>query len=592
MTMKYMRYKIAAFAALFAGILSAGAQESLNKSIEVTKAYVPTVHGATKLAFQPRIDDTVRLQPDIDYAIKPVACYTTFSSRQINPAKMNSSAVTSGNRGYVSFGIGYPFLTNFDLYINNRDQTTRTIGGYVNHRGSYSKIASDLDITKEELPSALSQYNAAGFFGSQSWDNLTLRGEVGYDNRVLHRYGAFVREEFLTDSLYYNNREEFNSGLTPKPKQALVNYGKAFGTVSFGDDFADLSEFNFGVSLNTAYSYDLHGSEMVDLGANARIAQMFDKHGFDLGVDYNSYYGVANLADRGNQSVIVRPRYMFRAGIVRVAAGVDYGYRSSKGFDISNNYVFPHLDIVVDAFKGYIIPYAQASGDFIDGSFEALSRENPYIAAGVTAPTGARISAEAGVSGSAMQCLSYKAYFNYTHLDNMHYFVSLYKPAGSEFADSFGVVTDNASIYTIGANIEYMYAGVLTAGLDAHYYGNVLKTLPGGGSAPSWDAGLSFSYRHKDKFIAELGAKVLGAREFYEMAGATSTIMRAEDVVSDIYVNRVPACVDLNVRLNLRILNSWWMYVQGGNLAGSRLYTHNHYRSLGTNIRLGFRTSF
>lgn len=590
--MKYMRYKIAALVALFAGVVSATAQESLNKSIEVTKAYVPTVHGATKLAFQPRIDDTVRLQPDIDYAIKPVACYTTFSSRQINPAKMNSSAVASGNPGYVSFAMGYPFRTLFDLYINNRDIANRTIGGYINHRGSYSKIASDLNIAKEELPSALSQYNAAGFFGSQSWDNLTLRGEVGYDNRVYHRYGAFVREEFLTDSLYYNNREEFNTGLTPKPKQSLVDYGKVFGTVSFGDDFAELSELNFGVSLNTAYSYDLHGSEMVDLGANARVAQMFGKHGFDVGVDYDSYYGVAKLTDRGNQSVIIRPRYMFRAGIVRLAAGADYGYRSSKGFDIARNYLFPHLDIVVDAFKGYVIPYAQASGDFIDGSFEALSRENPYIAAGVTAPTGARISTEFGVSGSAMQCLSYKAYFNYTHLDNMHYFVSLYKPSGSEFADSFGIVTDNANIYTIGANIEYMYAGVLTAGLDGHYYGNVLKTLPGGGSAPSWDVGLSLRYRHKDKFIAEFGAKVLGAREFYEMAGATSTVMRAEDVVSDIYVNRVPACVDLNLRLNLHILNNWWMYVQGGNLANSRLYTYNHYRSLGTNIMLGFRTSF
>ena len=76
------------------------------------------------------------------------------------------------------------------------------------------------------------------------------------------------------------------------------------------------------------------------------------------------------------------------------------------------------------------------------------------------------------------------------------------------------------------------------------------------------------------------------------MAGAESTIMRAEDVVSNIYVNRVPACVDLNLRLNLHILNNWWMYVQGGNLANSRLYTYNHYRSLGTNIMLGFRTSF
>ncbi|MBP3425376.1 MAG: hypothetical protein J6K81_01430 [Rikenellaceae bacterium] len=583
-----MRYKIVALCAMLAGALSVAAQESLSKSIEVTKAYVPTVNGATKLAIRPRIDDTVRLQPDIDYAIKPVACYTTFASRQINPAKLNASTTTSGNPGYVSFGMGYPFRTNLDVYINNRDNSDRTIGGYVNHRGTYSKRRNDLDT----LQNALAMYNAVGFFGSQTWDNLTLRGEVGYDNRLLHRFGGFVREEFLTDSLYYNNREEFLKPMLPTPKQALIDYGRVHGQVSFGDNFAELSNLNFGVALNTGYSYDLQGSEMVDLGLRARVAQMFGKHGFDLGVDYDSYYGVAKLTDRGNQSVIIRPRYMYRSGILRLAAGVDYGYRNSRGFDVCQSYVFPHIDLVVDVLKGYLIPYAKASGDFIDGSFEALSRENPYIATGVTAPTGARISTEIGVSGSAMQSLSYKAYFNYTHLDNMHYFVSLYRPAGSSFSDSFGVIVDNADVYTVGANVEYMYAGVLTAGLEAHYYGSALKVLPEGGGMPSFDVGLSLRYRHKSKFVIEAGAKVLGAREFYEIAWADSPIMQARDVVDDVYVNTVPACVDVNLRFSLHVSNNWWLYINGSNLANSRLYTYNHYRSLGTNFMLGFRTSF
>lgn len=586
--MKLMKYRIVALCALLMNVGLVSAQESLTKSIEVTKAYVPTVNGATKIAVRPRIDDTVRLQPDIDYAIKPVACYTTFASRQINPARLNASTTTSGNPGYVSFGMGYPFRTHLDVYVNNRDNSDRTIGGYINHRGTYSKRRSDLDT----LQNALALYNAVGFFGSQSWDNLTLRGEVGYDNRLLHRFGGFVREEFLTDSLYYNNREEFLKPMLPTPQQSLVDYGRVHGQVSFGDNFAELSNLNFGVALNTAYSYDLCGSEMVDLGMSARVAQMFGKHGFDLGVDYDSYYGVARLADRGNQSVVVRPRYMYRSGIIRLAVGADYGYRNSRGFDVCRNYAFPHVDLVVDALNGYLIPYAKASGDFIDGSFEALSRENPYIAAGVTAPTGARISAEAGVSGSAMQCLSYKAYFNYTHLDNMHYFVSLYRPAGSLFSDSFGVIVDNANVYTVGANVEYMYAGVLTAGLEAHYYGSVLEVLPEGGSMPSFDVGVSLRYRHKSKFVVEAGAKVLGAREFYEIADADSPVMQARDVVGSVFVNEVPACVDLNLRFSLHVSDNWWMYINGGNLANSRLYTYNHYRSLGANIMLGFRTSF
>ena len=592
MNMRYLTHKAVALAAMLVGAIAVSAQDQLNNSVEVNKAYIPTVHGATKLVVQPRIDDTVRLQPDIDYAIKPVACYTTFSSRRINPAKLNATSTVKGNPGYVSFAMGYPFRTNFDLYINNRDTDNRIIGGYVNHRGSYSKRETDIEAgylhDTLQRRNAISLYNAAGFFGSQSWNNLTLRGEVGYDNRVLHRFGVFTNPSFWmgtpptvdTMSLYSSN------------KKSLIDYGRVHGNIYFGDDFSELSELNFGVGLNTAYSYDLHGSEMVSLDAEARVAQMFGRHGVDVALDYNSYYGISHLSGQGNQSIIIRPRYMFRSGIMRMTVGADYGYRSSRGFDVCQNYVFPHLDLAIDAINGYIIPYVKASGDIIDGSFEALSRENPYIAPGVTAPTGASISAEAGVSGSVLQCLSYKAYFNFTHLDNMHHFVSLYKPAGSELTDSFGVIIDNAQCYTVGGNIEYMYAGVLTAGIDAHYYGYKLSTLPKGGGVPSFDVGVSLKYRHKTKFVIEAGAKVIGARNFYEIAWADSPVMMAADVVDDVFVNRVPACVDVNLRFNLRLSDQWWMYIHGGNLAGSRLYTHNHYRSLGANVMLGFKTSF
>lgn len=578
------RYITSLLLTLLMSITTLSAQE-INKSVEVTKAYVPTINGATKLVVRPRMDDTVRLRPDIDYQIKPVACYTTFASKQISPAQVNAAPYISNHPGFFSLSLGYQPQTSLDFYINNRNNSEHILGGYVNHRGSYSKMRNDLDT----LANALSMYNAAGFFGAKSWGDMTLKGEVGYDNRLFHRYGAFTNEAF------WNGTPVDTLSLLPDSKQSLVDYGKAYGNIYFGNDFAGLSKLNFGVGLNTAYSYDMNGSEMIDLGAQARIAQMFDKHGFDLQVDYNSYYGLSHLNTQGNQRFVVRPRYMFHHNNMRLRVGVDYGFSHDRNAKGNKHKVFPHLDFAINLFDGYLIPYASASGNFVDGSFESLSSENPYIAMRTSAPTSSRIDAEIGISGSVWQALSYKLYFNFAHFDDMYHFVSLYKPQGSEFADSFGVIIDDATRYTIGADVEYLYAGILAAKLNAHYYAYNTKVLPrksGGGAMPSYDVSLGLEYRHKEKFIIGASAKVLGGRSFYEMADAPSTTMKADDVVGSVVINRVPACVDVNLRFELRLHKEWWLYIHGGNLAGSKLYTYNHYRSLGANVKLGMKTTF
>ena len=586
--MKKIRHIAALLALIVVGVSTTYAQQDITKSIEVTKAYVPTVNGATKLIVRPRMDDTVRLQPEIDYSIKPVACYTTFSSRPISPAQVNATPYRTNNPGYVAIAFGFQPRTQFDLYLNNRENSERVLGGYINHRGSYSRRQSDLDT----LQNAISLYNAVGFFGSQRWGKMTLRGDVGYDNRVLHRFGSFTNPAFWTGS----PATEDTIALLPTAKESLVDYGRAHGNIYFGHDFANLSTLNFGAGMDAGFTHDIRGTQMADINIDGRVAKMFGMHGFDAAVEYNSYYGIARLSERGAQSFVLRPRYLMRYEDVRLGVGVDYGYRTSRGFEsVGKSYVFPHVDFSIDPLSGYLIPYIKATGDFIDGSFESLSRANPYIAAGVTAPTGAKIETEAGFTGNALQSITYGLYFNYTHFDNMYHFVSLYKPMGSQFADSFGGIIDNAERYTVGASAEYIYAGVLSTALSAHYYCYQTKHLArksNGGGTPSYDVALDVKYRHKKKFTIEASAKLIGARKFYEMAGATSTTMMAEDVAGSVVLNRVPACVDVNVTLNLHINKGWWLFVNGTNLAGSKLYTFNHYRSLGAGVMIGFKSAF
>ena len=60
------------FVAALMAALPWGASAQVEKRVEVTKAYVPSVEGASKLAVVPDMTDTVKMRPEIDYTITPL----------------------------------------------------------------------------------------------------------------------------------------------------------------------------------------------------------------------------------------------------------------------------------------------------------------------------------------------------------------------------------------------------------------------------------------------------------------------------------------------------------------------------------------
>ncbi|MBR0330792.1 MAG: hypothetical protein IIX12_04245, partial [Alistipes sp.] len=57
----------------------------VEKQVEVTKAYVPSLEQADKLAIIPDMTDTMTLRPEIDYTVTPLSLRTTLVTRPIRP---------------------------------------------------------------------------------------------------------------------------------------------------------------------------------------------------------------------------------------------------------------------------------------------------------------------------------------------------------------------------------------------------------------------------------------------------------------------------------------------------------------------------
>ena len=139
--MKHMLFVAALMAAL-----PWGASAQVEKRVEVTKAYVPSVEGASKLAVVPDMTDTVKMRPEIDYTITPLSLQTTLATRPIRPATVTYWEFNRPLPFYLKAGMGYPFNSVLDFYASSQNPGTGYVVGYVNHEGRYSKIGNDFGV--------------------------------------------------------------------------------------------------------------------------------------------------------------------------------------------------------------------------------------------------------------------------------------------------------------------------------------------------------------------------------------------------------------------------------------------------------------
>ena len=95
---------IAACAAVVPQLVAA----QVEKRVEVTKAYVPKVESALKLAVEPDMTDTTRMRPEIDYTVTPLSLQTTLATRPIRPATVTYWEFNRPLPFYLKVGAGDP----------------------------------------------------------------------------------------------------------------------------------------------------------------------------------------------------------------------------------------------------------------------------------------------------------------------------------------------------------------------------------------------------------------------------------------------------------------------------------------------------
>ncbi|MCC8035651.1 MAG: hypothetical protein LIO77_06960 [Rikenellaceae bacterium] len=554
-------------AVMFSVPITLTAQEperDLDRSVDVSREYLPDMERAHKLTIAPQLSDTVALHPDLEYTVTPSPWMTGFGVAAINPVKIDAASFEPLQPFYLKAGFGFPARSTVDIYGTTTSTGGGYAGGYLNHTGNWSKLRSDYG-QKER---ALESHNKVGIFGrTYLGQKIALSAEIGYDYDIY--------------SLYNYSRPAAS-----RDKSSLASYSLPRLAVEIGNDFTDLSFFNFAVG---AEGYLLRArSDVKESGIKAGLAlgKMFGMHRLALAAKYEGAYG-GGERDGYNVSIIsAAPSYLLDQGRFRIGAGVDISYSKMKGGS-GKVYFLPSAEAAYSIAEGALVPYAKMQSRLISNSLRSIVARNPYVIgnqAGFLHPS-RDYKALAGVRGDIAANFSYELRVGGGIIRDVQYFIYDFTTGGPGYMGQFTTMAGKKVTYfTLGGSLSGRVSDSFTAGLDLDYFDYSDNDRDHAVWMPEFTGNINVAYNYREKIFIKLKGGLTGTRYGYAVAATSSGTTEA--------FYKSSAVFDLGLEAEYRLIKNLGIFVSGENLLNRKLNPYLGYRGFGIGIIGGVKLLF
>lgn len=628
---------IAAIAVLGCGIMPLQAQ--VTKEVEVTKAYVPEVAKAIKLSVTPDMTDTVRLRPEIDYSITPLALATNLSTEPFRPATVTYWEFNRPRPFYLKVGAGAPLNSVLDFYASTQNPGTGYVVGYLNHEGEWDKIRNEFGAK----PDAWRMRNGLGVAAGKYLGRRKLEGWLDVTDRVYNNY-AFDGIEA------WGIHQESDGTKSSYPFTKIANnrqyYDNADLRVRIGDDFTDLDRFNFNVELRGGYflnrlqmqpvyyewGIEKENYHEVSGGGGVRLGKAFGLHAFEFKADFDGVWG--NVLDYASMQMLFGLHYAYRHDKFRWSVGLDYvreGVDRNRitSISLSDPYVIhvepssehenrflPAASIAYDPVDGKFMLYAELTGSVRRNDMQTLSRLNPYVRPGLILPSTETHRVAGGIKGVVGHgCFSYNIYAGFEQEKNAMQWVARFAPNNLRDEQSDVNYMSFYMPYTmtlkdLSLNAEFawrpssrftfdgeVHAHSFKGAQDVNYKNNTPYTLAYG--RPQLTARLRGEYRAR-KVSFEVAALMQSVRHWTTYTSVYEEIVETNPgpglnpvrSVVGLYDFKVPVTVDLSARFNWFISRKATIFIDGHNLCNAKLYDWAYYRDYGVGFTAGVKLQF
>ncbi|MDR1198067.1 MAG: hypothetical protein LBK94_03505 [Prevotellaceae bacterium] len=345
----------------------------VNKDVEVTRNYDPSVTDAQKIWYEPTIiADSSNVRDAFSYSIFPKSSPGNFGLAPISSAKIIDSENSLPGLGYIRAGIGYQISPLLDFYISNKNAEKLLVGFYANHRSFFGKTKLEGTQYSKKVKSDFMN-NDLGIFSKFFLDGSTITLNADYSRRDLYLYG------FDPDIVRFYSPED-------NDKRAM----NLFNGNLFWKSDRDAGEvfYSFGASyqlFNARDKRDNLKSEMMKENAFAFSGLL----GADLDDDTQSVSVAARAAlynrnvaldSLGNNILLsALPSWSYKDDYLSAQLGVQYLLDSYN--DKIKHRIYPAISASYK-IHDYFTPSIEIKGETEVNSFRKLALENNYLSFG------------------------------------------------------------------------------------------------------------------------------------------------------------------------------------------------------------------
>lgn len=569
-----------------AGSTFGQADSTINKEVEVFKAYQPSISDAYKISTNPIINDTIVYAPVFEYHIFSKDVPIEKNINHLPVVTLGNPPKTKSKTGYAKAGFGNALSPYGEVVVNTAPTKNTDFGLQLFHFSSNPKVKLNNDL-KIKAPNSNS---LARIFVKNYFRKSVMVWDINYQ-RTGYSYYGFP----LTDTTIFNQIPASHGDLGQR---------QALNTASSGFKLKNMdtrTKLDYTVGLGYDYFWNNTGQTSHHAEYNGLYTQRNRNYQVLLDSKFEYFYEDSVL-DYSNDTLSIH-QYFHVAIAPQISLNKDI-YELKAGFNLSTMinadstmlwHISPKIYFAYHPIKGILTLFAGTDGGFAPNSYQQTVYANQYINNFTsTKPSNKVFEIYGGLKGKLSRKLAYMFDVNYAINKNeaLHYLSQTNTNEIVLLDNRFRTSYDDISTLKFGGNLRFSGTRLMLE-LKGNYYLYNAKSMSTVLSyRPDFDASFSSSFQVTDRIKATINGEIVGPRlaliESHNIVtSSTSHILTITNEISTL-----PTILNLNLGAEYAYTKNIGFFIDAQNILNQNYQIWQGYNHQGMLIMLGGRYTF